>query len=253
MLTFGTGIEIRDLRVRYGNYLALENINLKIKHPSFVVIIGPNGAGKTTFLKSLLDLIPYEGEVRIFGKKPREIREKMGYLPQRESININIPLLVKDVVLMPVSAKKFMLHREDIMRAKKYLKLVGMIEYWNRRFDALSGGQQQRVLFARTLINNPDILILDEPFSATDVATKMNLIRLLHKISREKTVILVTHDINPLVECTDIVVLLRRKIISWGNVMDTITEENMEKLYGVRIPVIKTENICYIAGSDIHV
>ncbi len=253
MFPFRTGIEIRNLNVKYGDYLALKNINLRINHPSFVVIIGPNGAGKTTLLKALLDLIPYEGEVRIFGKKPREIRERMGYLPQRENININIPLLVKDVVLMPISSRRFILRREDVERAKKYLKLVGMLDYWNHRFDALSGGQQQRVLFARTLMNDPDIIVLDEPFSATDVATKMNLIRLLHKISKEKTVILVTHDINPLAECTDMVVLLRRKVISYGNVMDTITEENMEKLYGVRVPVIRIENICYVAGSDVHV
>ena len=250
---FQQGIEIKNLTVRYGDYVALENVNLRIKHPSFVVVIGPNGAGKTTLLKSILDLIPHEGNVRIFGKRPKEIRNIIGYLPQRERINTNIPILVRDVVLMPVSARKFVMSKNDTKKAKKYLKIVGMENYWNHRFDALSGGQQQRVLFARTLMNEPDLLILDEPFSGTDVATKMSLIKLLHKISKNKTIILVTHDINPLVECTDVVVLLRRRVISYGLVADTITEENLEKLYGARVPVIRRENVCYVAGSDVHV
>ena len=245
-------IEIKALTVRYGDHVALENVSLEIKHPSFVVVIGPNGAGKTTFLKSLLDLIPYEGEIRIFGKKPREMRNRMSYLPQRERINTNIPILVKDVVLMPVSARKFVISKEDVRKAKEYLKAVGMYNFWNHRFDALSGGQQQRVLFARSLMNDPDILVLDEPFSATDVATKMSLIKLLHQLSKNRTIFLVTHDINPLVECTDVVVLLRRRLISYGMVSETITEENLEKLYGARVPIIRRENICYIAGSDTH-
>ena len=244
---------MKNLTVKYGDYIAIEDVNLQINHPSFVVIIGPNGAGKTTLLKSLLDLIPHEGEVKIFGKKPKEMRNRIGYLPQRERINTNIPILVRNVVLMPVSARKFVISKGDVKNARTYLKVVGMENFWNYRFDALSSGQQQRVLFARTLMNDPDILILDEPFSATDVATKMSLIKLLHKISKNKTIILVTHDINPLVECADVVVLLRRRVISYGFVMDAITEENLEKLYGVRVPVIRRENICYVAGSDAHV
>ncbi len=250
---FTPSIEIKDLTVRYGDYIAIEDVNLQIKHPSFVVVIGPNGAGKTTFLKSLLGLIPYEGEVKIFGKRPKEIRNRVGYLPQRERINTNIPILVRDVVLMPVSARKLVISKNNVKKAKEYLKTVGMEKFWQHRFDALSGGQQQRVLFARTLMNDPDILVLDEPFSATDVATKMSLIQLLHRISKNKTIILVTHDINPLVGCTDMVVLLRKRVISYGMVADTITEKNLQKLYGVPVPVIRRENICYVAGSDVHV
>lgn len=247
-------IEVKNLTVRYDDSVALENINFRLEHPSLLVIIGPNGAGKTTLLKSLLGLVEYEGEIRIFGKKPEDAREDIGYMPQRDRVNTNIPLKVKDVVLMPLLARKFMnIERKDVEKAKNALKTVGLLHYWNRNFSALSGGEQQRVFLARTLVQEARILILDEPFSASDVATKMKMINILHRLKKEKTIILVTHDINPLVECSDNFLLLNRKMIAFGRVSDVIKEDVLERLYGVRVPVIRRENVCYVVGSDIHV
>jgi len=247
-------IYVKNLCVKYDGYIALENINFEIHHPSFLVIIGPNGAGKTTLLKALLGLIPYDGEIKILGKEPLEARNFIGYMPQRDRINTNIPLKVKDVILMPLLSKSMIeIKKEYIKRAKESLKFVGLQHLWNKDFYSLSGGQQQRVFLARTLALNPKVIILDEPFSATDVATKMKTIELLHTLKKERTIILVTHDINPLVECTDKVLLLNRRMVAFGDTIDVITEENMEKLYGTRLPVIREKNVCYVAGSDAHV
>ena len=247
-------IYVKNLCVKYDGYIALENINFEIQHPSFLVIIGPNGAGKTTLLKALLGLIPYDGEIKILGKEPLEARNFIGYMPQRDRINTNIPLKVKDVILMPLLSKSIIeIKKEYIKRAKESLKFVGLQHLWNKDFHSLSGGQQQRVFLARTLALNPKVIILDEPFSATDVATKMKTIELLHTLKKERTIILVTHDINPLVECTDKVLLLNRRMVAFGDTIDVITEENMEKLYGTRLPVIRERNVCYVAGSDTHV
>ena len=247
-------IEVRNLRVRYDGYTALENVSFSLEHPSLLVIIGPNGAGKTTLLKSLLGLVEYEGDIRIFGKEPEKAREFIGYMPQRDRVNTNIPLRVRDVILMPLLARRsFGINKEDVKRAKEALKTVGLVRYWNRNFRALSGGEQQRIFLARTLAQNAKILILDEPFSATDVATKMKMINILHKLKKEKTIILVTHEINPLVECSDKFLLLNRRMIAFGNVNEVINEENLERLYGTHIPVIRRENVCYVVGSDIHV
>ncbi len=247
-------IYVKNLSVKYDGYIALENINFEIQHPSFLVIIGPNGAGKTTLLKALLGLIPYDGEIKILGKEPLEARNFIGYMPQRDRINTNIPLKVKDVILMPLLSKSIIeIKKEYIKRAKESLKFVGLQHLWNKDFHSLSGGQQQRVFLARTLALNPKVIILDEPFSATDVATKMKTIELLHTLKKERTIILVTHDINPLVECTDKVLLLNRRMVAFGDTIDVITEENMEKLYGTRLPVIRERNVCYVAGSDTHV
>ncbi len=246
-------IELKNLTVRYREGIAIENINLEIHHPSFVTIMGPNGAGKTTLLKAIMGMVPYEGEIKIMGKNPKEGKKVIGYLPQRERINTNVPVTVKDVVLMPLVSNVRGVKKEHVDKAKEVLKMVNMIGYWNRRFDALSGGQQQRILFARTLVTDPDILILDEPFSATDVKTKTSLIHLLHSFKKEKTILIVIHDINPLVECTDYVLLLKKKVLGFGMVKDVITEKNMERLYGTRVPVIKTPETCYVVGGDRHV
>ncbi len=247
------GIVIENLVVKYDGYTALEDINLKIEHPSFIVVVGPNGAGKTTLLKSILSLLPYSGRIRIFNNEPERARSMIGYMPQRDRININVPLKVSEVILLSLSAGKITIKKEDVEKAKKALKIVGMENYWAKSFDSLSGGQQQRVLLARTLAKDPKILILDEPFSATDVSTKMNLIRILHGLKGEKTIILVTHDINPLVECTDKIILLNRRVIAYGRLSETLTEENLEKVYGIPIPIVRMGNICYTVGSDTHV
>jgi zinc/manganese transport system ATP-binding protein len=247
-------IEVKNLSVEYDGSRALENISFRLKHPSLLVIIGPNGAGKTTLLKSLLGLVEYSGEIKIFGKEPEEARELIGYMPQRDRVNANIPLRVKDVLLMPLLSKKIIgIRKEDVNRAKDALRTVGLLHYWDRRFNALSGGEQQRVFLARTLAQNAKILILDEPFSATDVATKMKMINILHRLKQEKTIILVTHDVNPLVECTDNFLLLNKRMIAFGRVDEVIREETLERLYGVRVPVIRRENVCYVVGSDVHV
>ncbi len=245
-------IEVRNLTVKYDGHVALENLTFSLEHPSFLVILGPNGAGKTTLLKTFLGLIPYEGEIRIFGKEPREVRNLLGYMPQRDRINRSVPLRVKDVVMMPLLVT-IGLKKEVVKRAREALRGVGMEKYWNADFRSLSGGQQQRVFLARTLARNPKAILLDEPFSATDVATKMAVIKILHRLKRERTIILVTHDVNPLVECTDKVLLLNRKMIGFGRLIDVITEENMERLYGTRVPIIRRENVCYTVGGDIHV
>ena len=247
-------IVIERLTVKYGDYTALKNITFSVEHPSFLVVMGPNGAGKTTLLKALMGQVDYEGKIVIFGKKPIEALDRMGYMPQRERINRNIPLKVKDVVLMPLISKNvFGISKEHIAMAKNALKIVGMESFWNSQFSSLSGGQQQRILLARTLARDPDILILDEPFSATDVATKLKLIEILHSLKKKKTIILVAHDINPLVECTDKVLLLNKEIIAFGTMAETLTEENMEHLYGTRIPIIRYGEVCYTVGSDSHI
>ncbi len=247
-------IEVKNLSVRYNGTPTLKNINFRIEHPSFLVIMGPNGAGKTTLLKAIMGLVPYEGDIRILGKAPKEARNFMGYMPQRDRINTNVPLRVRDVVLMPLlSRRKFGISREEVEQAKRALRFVGLEKLWNRNFLSLSGGQQQRVFLARTLAMDPQVIVLDEPFSATDVATKMKVVSLLHRLKSTKTIILVTHDINPLVECTDKVLLLNREMIAFGRTIEVITEENMELLYGARVPVIRQRDVCYLVGSDTHV
>jgi len=255
-------IIIENLNVKLNGRIVLENINFRLKFPRFIAIMGPNGAGKTTLLKVLTGFIkPYEGEVSVYGLNP--IRDKfklakiVGYVPQRERIEVSIPMKVKDVVLMGLLCKRRfprIPRRENLLRIKKVLEAVGIEELYDRIFSHLSGGEQQKVLIARALISNPRLLILDEPLTAIDVKSQWEIIEFLKKLELEEKIgiLMVTHDINPVVEYVDEVLLLNRKLIAYGEISKVLTEENLRKAYGPNVRVVTSGKLCYAITGDIH-
>jgi len=258
----GYAIEVENLTVKYGDEVALEDINFKLEHPSFLTIIGPNGSGKTTLLRTILGLIkPEKGHVRVFNievlRNPTKARHMIGYVPQRERISANIPIRVVDIVLMGRLARfgpLTMQSKYDMEKVKEALKLVGMVDFWDKRFSSLSGGQQQRVLIARALAVEPKMLILDEPFSAVDIPTQREILNLLYnlRIREDITVVMVTHDVNPVIECSDKIMILNKKLIAYGTPDEVIKDENLLKAYGVAIKIITHEGICYVLSGDTH-
>jgi len=255
-------IEVENLTVALNSTVVLDGLSFKLPHPSFLAIMGPNGAGKTTLIRVLLGFLkPVKGKVRVFGidpvEHPSEVRALAGYLPQKERISFEIPMCVKDVVLMGRLLKKSpprVPTREDIEAARDALRAVGLEELWNHCFRELSGGQQQRVLLARLLVAEPKIAFLDEPFAGVDVQTQQALTALLHKLVRERkvTIVLVTHDVNPIQEHTDYILLLNRKAIAFGHPTEVITSENLSKMYGAPIKVIQYGQYCYAITGDVH-
>lgn len=255
-------IKVENLTVKINGNTILENINFKITLPKFTTIIGPNGAGKTTLLKTLIGLIkPTNGEVNVLGFNPvkdaLKLRKYIGYIPQRERIELGIPVKVKDVVLMGILCRRKpprIVTRKEKQLAKEALSKVGLEKLWNKQFSELSGGQQQRILIARALAIKPKLLLLDEPLSAVDVKSQWEILETLKKLEREDKigVILVTHDINPIVEYTDEVILLNRKIIAKGNITEVITQENLRKAYGPNVRVITSGTTCYAITGDVH-
>ncbi|RLF97811.1 MAG: metal ABC transporter ATP-binding protein [Thaumarchaeota archaeon] len=256
-------IIVEDLVVEYDGYRALEELSFKMKLPKFLTIMGPNGAGKTTLLRALIGLIkPVRGNISVLGFNPlREalkLRRLVGYVPQRERIEASVPFKVKSVVLMGRLCRRKVPRipsKEDIKMAKEALAKVGAEDLWDKPFSRLSGGQQQRVLIARALISNPKLLLLDEPLTAIDVTSQWEILETLKKLERDEGIgiILVTHDINPVVEYTDEVMLLNRRLIAYGSLTDVLTEENLKKAYGPKVKVVAHEGICYAITGDIHV
>jgi len=255
-------IEVENLTVKYGDEVALEDINFKLEHPSFLTIIGPNGSGKTTLLRTILGLIkPEKGYVKVLNidvlRNPTKARHMIGYVPQRERISVNIPIRVADIVLMGRLARFGPLttpSKYDMEKVKEALELVGMVDFWDKRFSSLSGGQQQRVLIARALAVEPKMLILDEPFSAVDIPTQREILNLLYNLRIRKgiTVVMVTHDVNPVIECSDKIMILNKKLIAYGTPDEVIKDENLLKAYGVAIKIIPHEGICYVLSGDTH-
>lgn len=217
-------VEVSSLTVKFDGRIALENVSFSVPVPKTFCIVGPNGAGKTTLLKTILGLIkPVSGYVRVLGynpfKEPRRVRRLIGYVPQRASLNLDAPVLVKDIVLMGRTVERSwrIFSSDDYKVAKEALETVGLIDLWNEPFKHLSGGQQQRVLLARALCAKPSILMLDEPFAGVDAVSRALIMDTLkNMIKQNVTVILVSHDINDVLEVADEVMLLNKRVLAIG-------------------------------------
>jgi len=238
-----TAFEIHDMTVAYHRRPVLWDIDLTLPEGKLVGIVGPNGAGKTTLIKAALGLVPLaSGKVEIYGKSYREQRHLVGYVPQRESVDWDFPVTVRDVVLMGTYGRLGWFRRpgraeRDI--ADRCLEQVGMTALANRQIRQLSGGQQQRVFLARALAQDAQIYFLDEPFSGVDAATEAAIVELLQTLRASgKTVLLVHHDIQTVREYFDYVILLNMRLIACGPVDTTFTNENLHKTYGGRLTIL---------------
>jgi ABC-type Mn2+/Zn2+ transport system ATPase subunit len=230
---------------------ALAGVEFAVERGQFVAITGPNGSGKTTLVKLLLGLLrPSEGEVLVAGRKPREARlqvqRTIGYVPQHEAVNAQVPIKVWDVVSMAAQCRyDGTLERKELRRrVQAALAMVELSELSGRPFRALSGGQQQRALIARALVVDPHILIADEPFAGVDAASHENITKLLRWLSDEKrvTVLVVVHNVNPLVHFLDRVLLLSTQMVAYGAPEEVLTTERMEEAYGKVVPILVCED-----------
>ncbi|MCX2741476.1 metal ABC transporter ATP-binding protein [Pontibacter anaerobius] len=236
-------VEVHDLTVSYDRKPVLWGIDLTLPAGALVGVIGPNGAGKSTLIKAMMDLLPVgSGYVRIFDKPIDEVRTRISYVPQRESVDWDFPASVFDVVLMGSYGKLGLFRRPrkaDKDAAMDALQKVGMQSFANRQISQLSGGQQQRVFLARALAQNADIYFMDEPFAGVDIATESAIIELL-RIMREqgKTVIVVHHDLQSATEYFDWVVLLNMRLVASGPTEQVLTQDLLEQTYGGKLTVL---------------
>ncbi len=233
----------------------LENISFSIEKGEFIAVLGPNGAGKTTLINLIMGLLePDTGRIEVLGYDSRE-RSKfinlIGYLPQRESIVEDIPLSVFQVVKLPLMAKGKKVKDE---RVYEVLELVDMLDEADRLFSELSGGQQQRVLLARAIVHDPELVLLDEPFNGVDIPSQEKIVEILHSLSmRGKTIVVVVHNINPVLHEVSRVMLLNRRIVAIGKPNEVFTDENLVKAYGSSIPlVICEEGYAHPLYGDYH-
>jgi len=236
-------LSIHDMTVAYHRKPVLWDIDFDAPEANIIGIIGPNGAGKSTLLKAVLDLVPRaSGRVLIYGKPYRQRRQRVAYVPQRESVDWDFPVNALDVVVMgrygkigwclPVTRA----HRAAAMEA---LDQVGMADYARRQISQLSGGQQQRVFLARALVQDADIYFMDEPFSGVDAATETAIVELLRRLrERKKTVLVVHHDLETVAHYFDHVVLLNMRIVAAGPTAEIFTRENLHKTYGGRLTLL---------------
>lgn len=236
-------LEVHDLTVSYARKPVLWGIDFTMPRGSIAGIIGPNGAGKSTLLKAIMGIIsPSSGYVRLFGKPLDNIRDRVSYVPQRESVDWDFPASVSDVVLMGRYHKLGFFKRpgrEDKDKVMECLQRVGMEDFAKRQIAQLSGGQQQRVFLARALAQEADFYLMDEPFAGVDAATEKAIIDLLKDMAaRNKTIMVVHHDLQSAQHYFNWILLLNMRLIASGPVADVLTAEKLQQTYGGKLTLM---------------
>lgn len=236
-------IEVHNLTVAYDRAPVLWDADFTLPKGQIIGVIGPNGSGKTTLLKTIMGLIkPASGFVKIFDKKLDDIREKVAYVPQRETVDWDFPASVMDIVLMGRYRKSNLFKRltkTDKEIALSAIEKVKLTPFKNRQISQLSGGQQQRVFIARALAQGADLYLMDEPFVGVDASTETAILDLLVELKKQgKTVIIIHHDLQTVSEYFDHIVLLNTRLIASGPTNEVLTNENLKNAYGGQLTML---------------
>jgi zinc/manganese transport system ATP-binding protein len=238
-------VALEHARARIGGHDVWSDVGIEIGEGEFTAILGPNGAGKTTLLRVLLGELPLaSGTASVLGRAPGEVGREIGYLPQRRHFDAAIRIRGIDLVRLGLDGARWglPLRRTGRDRVDQAIAMVGASDYARRPIGLLSGGEQQRLLIAQALVSRPSLLILDEPLDSLDLPNQAAVAALLARISRERhvTVLLVAHDVNPLLPYVDRVVYFGAGHAAVGAPRDVITAATLSHLYGVAVEVLET-------------
>ena len=221
-------LTFRDLTLGYDGHPAVHHLDGTVAAGSLTAIIGPNGSGKSTLLKGMAGLLkPLGGAIDRSGVKPGD----MAYLPQQSEIDRSFPASVIDLVSLGLWRKRGMfggVTRDDREAIDRALAAVGLDGFQRRGIDTLSGGQLQRSLFARVLVQDARLILLDEPFNAIDSRTVNDLVALIRRWhGEERTVLTVLHDLHLVREHFPRTLLLARHPVAWGDTVEVLRPENL--------------------------
>ncbi|HEY2703176.1 MAG TPA: ABC transporter ATP-binding protein [Candidatus Dormibacteraeota bacterium] len=241
-------IRLSDAGVAHGRRFIWRHADLEVQPGEFTVVLGPNGAGKTTLLRVLLGLHPLsEGTVEVLGGPPRRGRHAVGYVPQRRTLDSDLTVRGRDLVALGVDGNRWGIPLSSASARRKRalvesaLEAVGATGYAGRPVGRLSGGEQQRLLLAQALVTEPRLLLLDEPLASLDIRSQGVITALVAGLARERgiTVVLVAHDVNPLVSFLDRVVYVAGGAMVSGRPDEVITTETLSALYDYPVEVIR--------------
>ncbi len=230
MRASGGDLSLRNLTLGYDGHPAVHHLDAEIQRGAMLAVVGPNGAGKSTLLKGIAGMLrPVDGEVRLTGFA----RGDIAYLPQQAEIDRSFPISVFDMAAMGLwpeigaFGSLFGPRGERVFRA---LTTVGLAGFQRRPIGTLSGGQFQRALFARLLLQDAPIVLLDEPFAAVDDKTAADLINIVaHWNAEQRTVLAVLHDMEQVHNHFPETLLLSRELIARGPTAEVLTAENLLK------------------------
>jgi zinc/manganese transport system ATP-binding protein len=253
----GDAIELRGASVTLGGRVVWRDVDVAVRAGEFAAVLGPNGAGKSTLLKASLGLLPLSsGSATVLGGPPGTANARIGYLPQRRSFDASARFRGTDIVRLgldgarwgvplPLPARAHGPRRRRLAaRVRDVIELVGADDYADRPIGELSGGEQQRLLIAQALVRRPDLLMLDEPLDSLDLSNQSSVAALVQRICREEgvTVLLVAHDVNPILSYLDRVIYFAAGTALQGPPREVITTATLSRLYGVAVEVLETSD-----------
>jgi len=246
-------VRMRGASAVVGGTTVWSDVSLDVAAGEFVAVLGPNGCGKSTLLKVLLGLTPSHGMVEVLGARPGRRNNRIGYLPQRRAFDAGVRIRGIDVVSMGLDGARWgtpvpWLTRllaprrfaERRRRLEQVIEVVGAADYARRPIGRCSGGEQQRLLIAQALIRRPELLLLDEALASLDVPSQAGISALVRDICRRDrvAVVMVAHDVNPILPYLDRVIYLARGSAVIGTPEEVITADQLSALYGIPIEVL---------------
>lgn len=241
-------LDVHDMTVAYHHKPVLWNIDVTLNEPSLVGVMGPNGAGKSTLIKAILGLVPRAGgEVRLFGQPLSKVRGRIGYVPQRESVDWDFPINVFDLVLMGTYGQVGWFRRPGRKErdwAMSCMNDLGISDLADRQIGQLSGGQQQRAFLARALAQKADLYFMDEPMAGVDASTEQAVFQLLQRLRSEgKMVIVVHHDIRSAPQYFDRMLLLNTRLVAAGPTSEVFKNDYLQRTYGGRLSALESAGV----------
>jgi zinc/manganese transport system ATP-binding protein len=245
-MTEPPAIVARDLSAGYGSRAIWTNGTFAVPAGSFTAILGPNGSGKSTLVRLILGLLPpVAGYLEVLGEQPHRGNPRIGYIPQGSNFDPELSVRGRDFVGLGVDGHRWGVRisgRPQLRTAvDEAIASVGAKEYADRQLGRLSGGEQQRLLLAQALVGRPNMLLLDEPLSHLDVRNQQATVQLISDVARERrlTVLLIAHDVNPLLSHIDHVLYVAQGRLAMGKPADIITSESLSSIYSAPVEVLR--------------
>lgn len=225
-------LKVSGLKVEFNGHVVLDDVSFSVKRDDTLAIIGPNGAGKSVLFRSLLGLVQYEGKIEWAADA------KIGYVPQKLSVPKDLPL----------TAREFLSFKEkDSKRIHEVLEEVGFQKsaehshndhrVMNTRLGALSGGELQRILITYALLDNPNVLLFDEPTAGVDIAGEETIYGLIHRLQAKAdlTIIFISHELQVVNKYANNVLCLNKEKLCFGPPLQAIDKKTLEKMYGEEV------------------